>query len=150
MLKEFLLSRLGTLGGGNKWERRRRFRCTDGSESLLEGNEGGWLGRRGRGTRLVERRRSIPAGNSGEAVEVVGGDDLIGDRLGGALEIEISGLALIPHVGTGDEELGGEGCYERGGRRGVREGCDDNVLGIVIQRDLIKGRNSSNGEGSFI
>ena len=80
MLKEILLSRLGTVGGGNKWERRRRFRCTDGSESLLEGNEGGWLGRRGRGTRLVERRRSIPEGNSGEAVEVVG-DDLIGDRL---------------------------------------------------------------------
>ena len=87
MLKEILLSRLGTLGGGNKWERRRRFRCTDGSESLLEGDEGGWLGRRGR---VVERRRSIPEGNSGEAVEVVGGDDLIGDLLGGALEIEIT------------------------------------------------------------
>ena len=42
MLKEILLSRLGTLGGGNTWE-RRRFRGTDGSESLLEGNEGGWL-----------------------------------------------------------------------------------------------------------
>ena len=118
MLKEILLSRLGTLGGGNKWE-RRRFRGTDGSESLLEEKKGGWRGRRGRGTRLVERRRSIPEGNSGEAVEVVGGDDLIGDRLGGALEIEISGLALIPHVGTGDEELGGEGCYEREGRRKI-------------------------------
>jgi len=81
---------------------------------------------------------------------VVSGDYRIGDLLGGALQIEISGLALIPHVGTGDEELGGEGCYERGGRRGVRESCDDNVLGIVIQRGLIKGRHSSEGEGSFI
>ena len=81
---------------------------------------------------MVERRRSIPKEDSGEAVGVVGGDDLVSDLLGGALEIEIPGLSLITHVGADDEEVGGEGIYEGGGG-GRREGSNDNVLGVVVQ-----------------